>query len=55
MKSNDSGVVHVAATSGDLPTTAITESSSAASWIAARKNGSVSILPTRSSTTSRSW
>ena len=43
------------ATSGERPTTATTECSRSASWIAARKNGSVSISPVRGSTTSRSW
>ncbi len=47
MNRNASGVVQVEATSGDRPTTATTECSSPASWIAVRKNGSVSILPVR--------
>ena len=55
MKRNASGVVQVDATNGDRPTTATTECSRSASWMAVRKNGSVSIFPVRASTTSRSW
>ena len=54
MNRNDNGVVQVEATIGDRPTIATTDGSRPASWIAARKNGSVSILSTRGSTTSRS-
>ena len=51
MNTSAAGVDQCRATSGDRPTTATTWSSSPASWIVARKNGSVSINPVRSSTT----